>query len=118
MAESTTDRISRLGSADVVAALAFGVVLGIVLVVAGVLAVVGVDTVEVVATVLVAAVFGVGLFAGQRAGLFAAGLATLAYVALRRATSRTPGPPASPCSCWPAPSPTAWCRSPAPAPAS
>jgi hypothetical protein len=90
MAESTSDRITRMGGAAS-RALAFGLVLAVVLVVAGVLAVVGVDTVEVVATVLVAAVFGAALFLGQLPGLVAAGLATAVYVALRRSDIESAG---------------------------
>jgi hypothetical protein len=83
MGQAMTDRLSGLNTGNARGALLGAAALAVVAV-ALVLTVTGVARGEVVATLLFLPVFAAGLLAGRTAGYGAAGVATAAYVLLRR----------------------------------
>jgi hypothetical protein len=83
MGQAMTSRFTGLSAGQARGALA-GAAAAVVCIVAIGLALSGVASGEVAATLLFLPVFGAGLLGGRRAGYLAAGLATVAYVALRR----------------------------------
>ena len=91
MGQAMTDRLSGLSTGNAGALLGAAVLA--VVAVALVLTVTGVAEGEVVATLLFLPVFAAGLLAGRTAGYGAAGVATAAYVLLRRTTSPAPAWP-------------------------